>query len=511
MTRVPPLDVGWEHAVLRTIENNSITSGGSANLLIPIDEVGGFHPAFWPLIELFDADIWNWYVSTRRGQQMANPIEFEEGLQREAEEWAAEHGGSVEDAKRMFTRPDLMTHPQSPWPPPKHLAEAIMRRTAPGFTRGGTLFGSSRADDEPNHHMVDVATLNALPGVMVADVSSLPVHLQVLAVARLGSLNPAALGRLHLRGVAVDVAEVNLEDVRALMRFELQAASGGTFGPGSESRFLTPGAFDATPASLSTFGWTPARFAARYSEDGPLVLVVGDTVNDFCFAHALERCGVQARWLPHAESLPPDPHELAATAAFALGRFAGSDDGRDRVLTSLSLTVDSLEGVRAALTASHWLNQTDLLIVAPIHVPLPDRRLPTLLDPEVFNEPLEEPFLGDGMARPVSSAYPSKITSSNPNRFTWWVDIEDANRPLPARSSLNELVVASNSGFGQQVRCGRDAISFYSHHLGIVLAGSPLSQLVERPRLRFPNAAPCSPRCSNLRGTAPTSPQRTRG
>lgn len=471
------------------IENYSIMSGGSSNLLVPIGEDGAIDDAFWPLIELFDADIWSWYVTTHRGFQMANPEKFEDWLTAQSAKWVGEHGGTPEQARRWFLEDHFLREPLSPWPPPQTTADLLRRRTAPAGTRGDHLFALTRADHGAIGFTVDVATLDALPdSVMVPDYSDLSIAEQLIAMDRLGAFSPSALRRLQERGIALDSIRMTNEDVHALLRFGLpRYGRVPSWGPGGRSRFVDQEQDDMTPAALSRHSWTAAQFIDFYTEDGPLVLVVGDTAGDYCFAHGLQRCGVQARWIPEAtQSTNP---ALLDAAAFALSAsYSPQSDDRQRVITSVSLRTDQLESEYSALRSVHWLSDVDIDVCAPSDVRMPPRRLPTLLDPVVMNEPLEEPFMGDVMARPVPPAYPASAKADDGHKLTWWIDVEDHRRPLPPRASLNELVVETSVGWRTHARCGRDAISYFSHQQGLTFGGSPLAQLVERPRLRFPPA-----------------------
>ncbi|MDE0132302.1 MAG: hypothetical protein OXQ32_08605 [bacterium] len=42
---------GWEHSMLRMLENYSVTWGGAGNLVIPTNGEGAVHSRLWPLIE----------------------------------------------------------------------------------------------------------------------------------------------------------------------------------------------------------------------------------------------------------------------------------------------------------------------------------------------------------------------------------------------------------------------------------------------------------------------------
>ena len=58
---------------------------------------------------------------------------------------------------------------------------------------------------------------------------------------------------------------------------------------------------------------------------------------------------------------------------------------------------------------------------------------------------------------------------------------------IPSPRCLNELVTAEQKVVTCIARSSREGISYYSHSRGLVLGGSALEQMIERPRLRFPS------------------------
>src|SRR5579871_5707347 len=91
-TSIHRLADNWQAGAMRMLENYSITWGGVQNLLVPVDDMGGMHEAFWPLVEIFDADVWAAYTITWRGFELANPDEFRTWLTKEARKWARKYG-----------------------------------------------------------------------------------------------------------------------------------------------------------------------------------------------------------------------------------------------------------------------------------------------------------------------------------------------------------------------------------------------------------------------------------
>jgi len=493
-TAIKSLADEWQPDAMRMLENYSVTWGGIGDLLIPVDAAGQIHDSFWPLVEIFDADVWAAYTITWRGFELANPDQFHAWLNREARKWARKHGGGIANARETLTADQMMTQPVGGWPPPEPLRDEVRRRTAPAVEHDSFIFSTYRADGPPGDHLVDVCELEPLPErVRLLDTHRLPTSLQLLVAMRVGGLAPLPMQRLVDAGVAVDVVLVEDSDLDSVLRlawFGPHASAFGARRPFASSARLTEDDdfLSTTPMSLSGLGCARMWRWAPKQDDLPIVVVVGSHADDFCYALALDRCGVPAAWLPEEFAFGKGDLADAVLQSLARGMLVGRRnwESRPKVLRSLSMSASDLARVARRLQRkTSWGLQLQLAVVE--HIDIPPHRQPALLDPVCFDDPLEEPFAGDTMARAVPAAVPSGVRSADPWKLTWWAEVTDPSHTLPSRAILNDLVVADSPNLTTAIaRCGRDGISYYSHTMGFVHAGATLQQMAERPRLRLP-------------------------
>lgn len=480
------------------LENYSVTWGGAGDILVPVDLLGRPDAAFWPLIEIFDADRWGTYVITNRGHQLADPAAFEEWLQRESEKLAQDASYDAATARGMLTEDHIMNNPRSAWLPPEPFAAELQRRTAPAIRQGSVLWDSYRADGGPTGHAPDICDLEPLPPVVrLLDTTGLPADLQVLVAMRTGALSPTYKERLSALGVEIESIQVNDKDLEHVLRFAWSGSTSATarFGLApSETEFdvasLGRDFLSVTPFGLSILGC--ARATRRYpgEDDLPIVVVLGSHVDDFAYALSLDRCGLTALWLPSTYTERDDPlaRRVVETLASCLWRPGlGRSDASHVVLCSRSLELEAVQSVCDRLRETVW--GRDLQVDIADRPAVPPFRLPALLELSTFEEQLEEPFDGDSMQRGVPAALPTAVRAKDPSKLTWWTEVNDPSAALPARSVLNDEVLADEPRWRTITRCGRDGISFYSHSMGLVWGGSTLSQMVNRPRLRFPDAS----------------------
>lgn len=497
VTVVPRIKEDWASTALRMLENYSITWGGCGDVLVPVDAESEWHPAFWPIVELFDADVWAGYTVTRRGQQLANPTGFKERLNKDARNLARKNTFGVAQARQMLTAEHMMTSALGAVELSSDCKSAILSRTGPPLELDDLRLTSFRADGGPGHNLVDVSNLEPLPrSLRVIDGSTLPTSIQVLLAMRFGGLAPTQERRLADAGVEVrriPVAESDLDymlrlawlgDGADIHRRTLMAMQeeGAEPNPLLEEELLS-----STPMALSALGlsrynrWHPAQ------DEAATVIVVGDHFDDFAYALALDRSGVRALWLPHELAIskgglgPVVRNALTASLALERRPEAGAV-----VLVSLSLDVAAVRRVAKGLGSTVW--GAHVAFDPDREVSLPPHRVPAWLDPECFDEALEEPFNADVMARGLPSALPSKIRAADPLKLSWWTEVNDYSHVLPGKAALNSLIIEDSRPWRPLARCGRDGLAFFSQQRGFIAAGTSLQQMVERPRLRFPTA-----------------------
>lgn len=475
-----------------------MTWGGSHDLIVALEADGSLSPELWSLVELFDADKWAKFVETPRHLELIGESAFEQWLAPRAQSFAEHNGVDIGEA-RGFLQESAMNSPFSGLQLSEALVSDIRRRTgvATRFDAAAPVIGYF-ADQAPKGAVVDVLNLRPLPRrVRIPVVDHLSVEIQLIAAMRWGALSPSALGILDEAGCQTLRRVVDVTDVDRL----LTAAWFGNvrWWPTSEpgiaddpylARFNDDLFFTETPFALSSIGCAQLS-RPDYNFEHHQTIVVGSKAQDFCYALALSRAGVPTLWLPDGllDDTEYGPPALRALVRGLAASAVNQDISDQRILVrSMSLQRSDLDAT--AKRVSDELRLSDARTVEVMDdVALPAHGGLILGDAQHYDERLEEPFDGDTMARRLSPLLPSRVGSADPWKLQWWVDVEQPDTPLPARSRLNQMVVVSDGAFGPFARCGRGQVSYPSHSMGLVLGGSSLVQMAARPRLRFPDAS----------------------
>ena len=499
-TAIPVPDPHWEHTAFRMLENYSVTWGGIGNLSIPIRGDDVAHPAFWPLIELFDADLWATYIHTIRGLQLADPERYEQWLSTQVDQWVNEYGGTVEAATDRLTTDQTLDTWLSPGAIPEPLANAIKRRSGPAMQFGQLSISSYTAGDMSSSFVVNVFDIYPLPDrIYLFEYDDLPLPLGLLIATRFGALHPQHMRKLEAAGIDAEVISIEENS----LDFILPLSWG-----------IRPWPYGSHEGALMTAYRDSGESATKFTESGPFALslagcgrwrrgpshkrtavtvVVGTTANDYYYAQALEHCGVQAFWLPGGSALGDNDVDVRVRRILAECLGSALRDGRPREedddvlhICSLSLPHDEIvEASRRLQEASPGGVLSRLKAVSRAW--LPEGRIPLIADVKHYDSYLEEPFKDDEMQRSVPVLLPSAIHAKDPWNIIWWVDVEDNTSRLPGRVALNELIVTGEETWTTIARSGKDGIAFFSRTQGFTPAGAALQQMAERPRLQFPS------------------------
>lgn len=499
----------WRTDLLRMMECYSRTWGGDGNGLVASSSTWDIAEPFWPLLTVLDPDHWAVFHRTRRGLRMSDPAAYEAQLAADVSAWVASRGGTEEAARQVFETEQFLSDTGS-GPVPTPLDERLRHWFAPLASQQVAVHAAYKADEPPSHGLVDMCQLTYRPERSAEiDTASLPPPVQLLVTARTGRLAPGHLAHLE----AADNFDRTLitagdDELSQLIEFAwtgqvdmtvpcLSRAIAGEKNDPPEPAYGSTGFLVDTPLAQSRLGcsWFTRVHPGLDSE--PVVVICGDSAEDFCYSFTRQRVVGNTYWLP---AWPGNTggdlwQVLKETLTRVLSRYAVAPSGnRPVLLSSLTLKAAELSDLLGELSATIWgrdfnSDKPGALAVRTCDASeLPLRRNQVLLDSVHFGVSLHEPFIGAELARNVEIPLPSVAQGLRPESCRWQVDIETLDNVLPARWSLHPVLTVGDALSRWAARSSTSGISVDSHGRGFVFGGSPLSQLLIHVRLRFPGA-----------------------
>ena len=377
---------------------------------------------------------------------MSDPAAYEQYIAARAKGWAERNSVTEGEARQALETPELLSPSGSFFETADD--ERIRSMLAPAVNEHVVVHGQYAADSAPPQGVVDMCELEYTPErVVEIGISALPPLVQLMVGARTGLLAPSYRTRLQsreeteFRSVAAAPADLAAlleyawtEQIDTLPKLLAARITGEAEQAGIAEQLQQD--FTAyTPAARSRLGCGRLGRLDKHSfTPAPLVVVCGDSAEDFCYAYTRSRVtNINTFWLPlHPDTLKDESAQVMCTVLTRiLSRLRRSHCGEHEILlTSLTLTTNQLAAVRTSLLATGWLDTgyghvpgpVTMRICTPAVIPV--RWTFALLDAEHFVTESSEPFVGADMQRTLEILRPSKARSTSPDACRWRVDVE---------------------------------------------------------------------------------------
>lgn len=456
-------DQNWQVSALNIIEAFSRVWGGAYFIIVPTDGQI-ISDVFWRILLAYDPD-YLWVYTARAENSYEPSFELSNDLQQDLKLKLApfhfkDHiirGGAYRNLAPRFPYTDLIT-------------------ILPNCERPNSL-----------------SEINELQGVMQLWIASFTGH---------ASLEyKEALGSIGIESRTVDYSD-GLSEL-----FNL--ASKGIRGELVVDDTGFPYAFSLTQLgfyrSLKFDDWLEAT-----------LVVVGETLQDFCLYYCLARLRGKVMWLLPSW-LPPNGIEdysiwssdtYLGCFAQSLSKLTKEQGQRGSIyVISLSMSPDDLASVRNLLTQSwHGLSIEEGLPVEenlPSNDQDPAALLSSYLDTllqfplrvyERGNESktVSRHFLGEDMAGFFEPPKPKNFSNIHPYEHRWITEISVIGHHLPRHPLFGDQVVRHGLSSSLEARIGRDGIAFFCPSSSYF--GGELDQTLVKPSIHLPDGFSIFPR-----------------
>jgi hypothetical protein len=497
-------DDSWSSDAIRMIEFHSQQWGGVTSTIAPASWDWVIPEKLWPLLSEFDADYWSHFQRNTLSLEMRGS----EHLGSFLTEFVDQFRGTTSQSDDDLREEALITHQRVPswvWPPALPAHNRILLSTAPYGTPEAMAISRYEIGRNPPNRFVEITSLaGCARTVYHLECEEIPELVQLLVYATSGRFRPDFQRRfLKLSDAQITHLFIDSDEIANLLRYAWGSAA--SIHPNKVEVEVSAGRVSAQvenysaqsirencPFGLTTLG-NLSYFTSTTSADNPIVIICGDTAEDFCYAYTRQRVTQTTHWLPLSNFDDTSQLHLLMLEVMAEVLYEASDTPNELkriVLTSCSVDVEELELISRSLN--------DLILAMPeVAYPIkvltvdvvdvddvPVTRDAYILDKENFDVILYEPFVGETMVKPATVLVPS---IGPPDGCRWQVDIESDSCMVPAMLALNPLLSAlgeSHSNFS--VRASKSGISIDSHGASYVFSGMTFSQSLVKVRLRFP-------------------------
>ena len=474
-------DVHWQHSCIGILEFFTKLWGGSNCVIIPTDGKT-IDDEFWAVLSSHDPDILYKYQPTGADQKIRDPAEFDKRISDNVVRYAAANGLSEDQVRGDIEKAISEAHIDE-WTVMDDLKQQILIRLAPfhfdkqhGMPNRELYIYNITHGSNPHHPLTtisDVLRASEKPKNVVqikwdVEMESAPPPLWLAATIGSGD---------HQYFTGMNSIDVVPQPVPMSQQTASQII---TWGTNPRTHLQAPFPMGLTRAALSSVRSTASR---RF--DLPTVVVVGDSVKDFCMYHALYWQQGRALWLPSWFIPEADKYPDRLMSAIREAEESGrAEHNQSLVLVSYSVPKAELEELKKTVNA-HLFRTT--VSVDDITTAMVKRQLeyPSRLFADGnIGDVTTHLLLNDNLPGWFESPLPRRLHPVSPLSHRWLVDITFLQHLIPRHPTLGRIAVnGPNVG---DARAASECVSYMCP--GVVVMGDDMETNMLRPSIHVPEA-----------------------
>jgi hypothetical protein len=476
-------DVHWQHSCIGILEFFTKLWGGSHCVIIPTDGKK-IDEEFWAILSSHDPDILCKYQPTGADLKARASAEFDRIVSGEVARYAAENG-IAEDKVRGQVEKAISESPCDEWSVTNELEQELLIRLAPFHfdkqpasgmpDRQLRMYNITRGSN-PHHPytaIADVLRASERPkGVaqIVRDVDMEAAPPPLWLAATIGSGDDQYFKEMN----AINIVP------QPILMSQYRPTDTIQWGMAPRMHLHVP-----FPMGLTKAAMTPVISTAARHYELPTVVVVGESLKDFCLYHALYWQQGRALWLPSwfmpESGKYPDRLITAIHEAEEAGRLEYNEQ---LVLVSNSVPKVELEELRGVIL-THLFRTT--VSVGEVTTSLVSAQLkhPSRVYADGNIGDVTTHLLLDGsLPGWFESPLPRTLHPVSPLSHRWIVDITFMQYLIPRHPALGGIAInGANVG---DVRAGRGCVSYMCP--GALVAGDHMETNMLRPMIHVPDA-----------------------
>lgn len=475
---------------MRIIEFYSALWGGAYNIIVPTDG-RTIDERFWTILETFDPDYLFRYQKSGEDLRLNDPERYEQILQSYVDR-AVREGGDA-DSARTETDKQLRNSWESHFGIEQQLQEELKRRLAPfWFEQYAVDAGAIGAGSTPDFHLTQLSNIilnsehpNAISVLEVPD--ALVPKLWCASVTGLAS--PTMLDVFQQLGITRESFPFREDNIGVLLELVItgEVRRAQAAHPGSTA-FSTLA--ETTPFNISMLQLGLYR-STRYTYwTEPLLLVAGNTFEDFCLYYCLSRLRDRVVWVLPSVTEKALNHSANQTLTRAETHFLFKTSNAERssrygggtACTTYSLgsaQIDSIitwleqSGTRQFASKIRQMTDVEPLIRLPL-VPI---------ERDNFQRDVPVQLSDDWSMSPFNTPKPKHFQPIHPYEHRWITQLSIAGHAPPKHYKLGTWTVPDPRLSTEEARISREGPAYFCPNTGYF--GGDIDTVLVRPRLRL--------------------------
>lgn len=485
-------DTDWQHTCLRIIEIYSQLWGGAYNIIVPTDG-HTIDERFWTLLETFDPDYLYRYNKSLEDLLQSHPDQYNKILEREVESFLSRSGGSYDRvAAKALVDKELRRTWLSTLAIGPALQQEVKVRLAPfWFEEHAVDAGPMYSRYTPSFPLTDITKiiLNTEHPNRVAVIEA-PDDLvpRLWYGSTTGLLSPSARDTFAKLGITHELFSFREDNINQLVEFATTGQIGrvGIFQPNTPVLYDLQG---ITPYAVSMLELGLYRSTRYPAWQEPLIVVVGNRLEDFCLYYCLSRLRDRIVWaLPSITNRAIDGDDTVMSRvemhfSFGLRNAArwNQSQGGTACLT-YTLTPEEVGKVTQQLNqlgAGQFGPQIGKVddVQSLIRFPL------AAIERDNFQRDIALPFSGDLSVSPFSTPKPKHFQPINPSEHRYITQLSVGGDAPPKHFQLGASIIPDQRFTTGEVRVGKDGPAYLCPNTAYF--GGDIDTVLVRPRLHL--------------------------
>jgi hypothetical protein len=481
-------DKTWQETCLRIIEVYSRLWGGAYNIIIPTDGET-MDERFWTLLQTFDPDHLYRYGKTGQDLYLSQPAEYQQALDRNVERFLADFSRPPTDVERRRITSQIDQDLRRDWLTPQltigtALHQDIKARLAPFFFQEHVVeAGAITADSGVPWPLTDVAKIAPTTEhvdrvAIVTAASALLPRLWFSPVT--GLLNDNAIGAFEAAGIKSESLDYGESDLHQLIELIVTGLAGGAQSDKLRSRM---------PFHISMLQLGLYRSLKYAYWEEPLVLVAGNSLDDFCFYYCLSRLRDRVVWvLPSitdrlftSEAPEASSTELRFLSQLHAEEFSTQHHGR-LALTSMSLDNRQIEAVIEQLNVLGYRRFEEINKIE--HIEHLVRYPLVAYERDNFQRDIIVQLQDDRSISPFATPKPKNFNPVHPSEHRYITQLSVAGEGTPQHFHLGPLIVSDHRLLTNGARISKQGPAYFCPNVGYF--GGDIDTVLVRPYLYLP-------------------------
>ena len=476
-------DPNWQNACLGIVEYFTKLWGGTHCIIIPTDGKT-IDETFWSVLSSHDPDTIYRYQRTGADEQIRDQEAFNKLVAVTVSE-EAKQAGCEEEELRAWIERAILEAPFDEWEVSESLREELLMRIAPfhferqpyhGMPDRQLNIDSITRGSRPSHPFTAIADVlrastrpkNVIQIVRDVDDSVAPPPLWLAAT--IGSGDGAYF--TEMKQIEVVPMPVPMSQHR---QWEIIK-----WGISPRAHLEMPYPLGITASILASVMTVRSR---RF--ELPTVVVVGDTVQDFCLYHALYWQHGRALWLPSWFTTEDDPSALRLMTAIREAESNGRIEHNERLsFVSFSVAKTLLKDLKQKVSSHIYRTQLTIDDIVPNTVAWWLEYPSRLYAEGNLGDVTTHLLLNNNLPEAFDSPLPRRLSPANPLSHRWIVDLTFLDNFVPRHPALGQRIVTGSNM--ADVRTGREAVSYMCP--GMLVMGHYMETNMLRPHIHVPDA-----------------------